>query len=229
MRKRLKATNDSWRVNETYVRVKGQWRYLYRAVDSSGATLDFLLSAKQDAEAAQRFLAKALDRENHVAPRVIHTDGHGAYPPAVAQLKSDGVLEETCRHRAGRYLNNIVEQDRRAIKRWVKASQHFRSFWAARRTLAGYEALHMMRKGQAFGYSSAGGAVALQAFILLMREQSPPGPARDKNEKRLRLREIIRRSSKQRYLDSAGGGYPPYSAPEGAEWKARRSDLPKSK
>src|SRR5204862_3329112 len=71
LRKRLKSTNDSWRVDETYVRVKGQWRYLYRAVDSSGATLDFLLSAKQDAVAAKRFLAKALGRPNHVAPRVI--------------------------------------------------------------------------------------------------------------------------------------------------------------
>jgi transposase, IS6 family len=69
-------------VDETYVRVKGKWRYLYRAVDSSGATLDFLLSAKQDAEAARRFLAKALGRQNHAAPRVIHTDGHTAYPPA---------------------------------------------------------------------------------------------------------------------------------------------------
>src|SRR5690349_9509919 len=85
LRKQLKATNDSWRVDETYVRVKGQWRYLYRAVDSSGATLDFLLSAKQDAQAARRFLAKALGRQNHPAPRVIHTDGHGAYPPAVAR------------------------------------------------------------------------------------------------------------------------------------------------
>src|SRR4051794_37714967 len=87
LRKRLQATNDSWRVDETYVRVKGQWRYLYRAVDSSGATLDFLLSAKQDAEAAKRFLAKALGRQNHPAPRVIHTDGHGAYPPAIVQLE----------------------------------------------------------------------------------------------------------------------------------------------
>jgi IS6 family transposase len=120
LRKRLKATNDSWRVDETYVRVKGQWRYLYRAVDSSGATLDFLLSAKQDAEAAKRFLAKALGRPNHAAPRVIHTDGHAAYPPAVAQLKDDGALAETCRHRVGRYLNNLVEQDHRAIKRRVK-------------------------------------------------------------------------------------------------------------
>jgi IS6 family transposase len=89
LRKRFKATNDSWRVDETYVRVKGQWRYLYRAVDPSGATLDFLLSAKQDAAAAKRFLAKALGRENHPELRVIHTDGHGAYPPAVEGLRTE--------------------------------------------------------------------------------------------------------------------------------------------
>src|ERR671929_2140112 len=164
LRKRLKSTNDSWRVDETYVRVKGQWRYLYRAVDSSGATLDFLLSAKQDAEAATRFLAKALGRPNHPEPRVIHTDGHAAYPPAIAQLKTDGVLDESCRHRVGRYLNNLVEQDHRAIKRRVKASQHFRSFWGAWRTLAGYEAVAMLHKGQASGSSSDGGAVPLPAL-----------------------------------------------------------------
>jgi transposase, IS6 family len=76
LRRHLKPTNDSWRMDETYVRVKGKWRYLYRAVDSSGATLDFLLSAKQDGAAAKRFLAKALGRANHPAPRVINTDGH---------------------------------------------------------------------------------------------------------------------------------------------------------
>jgi IS6 family transposase len=80
-------TNDSWRVDETYIRVKGKWRYLYRAVDASGATLDFLLSAKQDAAAAKRFLAKALGRQNHPAPRVINTDGHSAYPPAMVVLQ----------------------------------------------------------------------------------------------------------------------------------------------
>lgn len=168
LRKRLKATNDSWRVDETYVRVKGQGRYLYRAVDSSGATLDFLLPAKQDAEAARRFLAKALGRQNHPAPRVIHTDGHGAYPPAVEQLKTEGALDKNCRHRVGRYLNNLVEQDHRAIKRRGKASQHFRSFWGAWRTLTGYEAVAMIRKGQAFGSSPNGGAVPVHAFILSM-------------------------------------------------------------
>ncbi len=83
LRPRLRPTNDSWRVDETYIRVKGEWRYLYRAVDSSGATIDFLLSAKQDAAAAGRFLAKALGRQNNPVPRVINTDGHSAYPPAI--------------------------------------------------------------------------------------------------------------------------------------------------
>src|SRR6516164_9304162 len=105
LRRHLKLTNDSWRMDETYVRVKGKWRYLYRAVDSTGATLDFLLSAKQDAAAAKRFLAKALGGANHPAPRVINTDGHAAYPLAVAQLKGAGDLAEDCRHRPVPYLN----------------------------------------------------------------------------------------------------------------------------
>ena len=88
-------------MDETYIRVKGKWRYLYRAVDSSSATLDFFLSAKQDAAAAKRFLAKALGRQNHPAPRVINTDGHAAYSPAVVQLKAEGALAEDCRHRPG--------------------------------------------------------------------------------------------------------------------------------
>src|SRR6201993_4579865 len=87
LRSKLKSTKDSWRVDETYVRVKGKWRYLYRAVDSSGATVDFLLSAKQDAAAARRFLSKALGGANHPEPRVINTDEHAAYPPAIVRLK----------------------------------------------------------------------------------------------------------------------------------------------
>src|ERR1700735_10190 len=94
LRKRLKTTNDSWRGDETYVRVKGKWVYLYRAVDSTGATIDFLLSAKRDAAAAERFLAKALGGENHSAPRVINTDEHAGYPPAIVRLKAEETLEE---------------------------------------------------------------------------------------------------------------------------------------
>src|SRR6478736_2350517 len=146
LRKRLKATNDSWRVDETYVRVKGKWVYLYRAVDSTGATIDFLLSAKRNAAAAERFLTKALGGENHPAPRVINTDKHAAYLPAIVELKAGRVLEEKCTHRPVQYLNNVLEQDHRAIKRRVRASQHFRSFWGAWRTIADYEAIHMIPK-----------------------------------------------------------------------------------
>ena len=166
LRKRLKPTNDSWRVDETYIRVKGKWVYLYRAVDSTGATIDFLLSAKCDAAAAERFLAKALGGANHPAPRVINTDKHAAYPPAIVRLKAEAALEENCHHRPVQYLNNVLEQDHRAIKRRVRASQHFRSFWGAWRTIAGYEAVHMIRKGQACESAPGERAVLLHHFIL---------------------------------------------------------------
>jgi IS6 family transposase len=94
-------------------------------VDSSGATFDFLLSAKQDAPAAKRFLTNALGTANHTTPRVINTDKHPAYPPAIVQLKDEGVLEENCQHRPVQYLNNLLEQDHRAIKRRVRAPTFF--------------------------------------------------------------------------------------------------------
>src|SRR6202521_2233581 len=166
LRKRLKATNDSWRVDETYVRVKGKWVYLYRAVDSTGATIDFLLSAKRDAAAAERFLAKALSGANHPAPRVINTDKHAGYPPAIVQLKAAGALEGNCRHRPVQDLNNFLEQDHPAVKRRVNGSQQFRSVWATWRTIAGYEAIHMIRKGQAC-WNAAGAKIGLlHRFIL---------------------------------------------------------------
>ena len=146
LRSRLRPTNDSWRVDEAYIRVKGKWVYLYLAVDSTGASIDFLLSAKRDAAAAERLLAKALGGDNRPAPRVINTDEHAGYPPAIVRLKADGALQENCRHRPVQYLNNVLEQDHRTIKRRIRASQHFRSFWGAWRTIAGYEAIHMIRK-----------------------------------------------------------------------------------
>ena len=153
-------------MDETYIRVKGKWVYLYRAVDSSGATIDFLLSAKRDAAAAERFLAKALGGENHPAPRVINTDEHAGYPPGIVRLKAEETLDENCRHRPVQYLNNVLEQDHRAIKHRVRASQHFRSFWGAWRTIDGYEAIHMICKGQA-GYSAAGARVGLLHHFIL--------------------------------------------------------------
>jgi transposase-like protein len=147
-RRELTPTNRSWRVDETYIRVAGRWTYLYRAVDSAGATIDFLLSPTRDLEAARRFFRKALQSPGHPRPRVINVDGNPSYPVAVAELKRDGVLGRRCRCRPVPYLNNIVEQDHRAIKKRVNASLGFRSFDGAWRTIQGYEAMHMIRKGQ---------------------------------------------------------------------------------
>src|ERR1700724_1968941 len=149
LRRHLKPTNKSWRVDETYIRVKGRWCYLYRAVDSTGATIDFLLSALRDAAAAKRLFRNALSDSSHPQPRVINTDQARLYGSAIAGVKEEGTLRRCCRHRPVQYLNNILEQDHRAIKRRVKAKQSFREFRAARRTIEGYEAMHMIRKGQA--------------------------------------------------------------------------------
>ena len=161
-RPELRRTNGSWRVDETYLRVAGKWTYLYRAVDSTGATIDFLLSARRDAAAAKRFLQKAL--QGHPRPRVINVDGNPSYPKAIAELKKTGELGRRCRCRPIRYLNNIVEQDHRAIKRRVRASQGFRSFRAAARTIQGLERMNMIRKGQV-RWLGKGEIVGQVAFI----------------------------------------------------------------
>ncbi|MFK8184564.1 MAG: IS6 family transposase [Phormidesmis sp.] len=144
----LRPTNDSWRVDETYVKVRGKWKYLYRAVDSEGNTLDFMLSAKRDAKAAKRFLSKVLNASHTIEPRVITVDKNAAYPPAIAGLKAEKALSETTETRQVKYLNNLVEQDHRFIKRRVKPGLGFGSFNTARRALKGYEAMNMIRKGQ---------------------------------------------------------------------------------
>src|SRR5947209_5255775 len=155
LRSHLKPTNKSWRVDETYIRVRGRWCYLYRAIDSTGATIDFLLSALRDAAAAKRLLRRALRDPAHPQPRVINTDQARLYGSAIAGGKEEGTLCRRCCHRPVQYLNNILEQDHRAIKRRVKAKQGFREFRAAQRTIDGYEAMHMIRKGQARWVSAA--------------------------------------------------------------------------
>ena len=115
----LRPTNDSYRVDETYAKIKGKWSYLYRAVDSTGQTIDFMLSAKRDARAAKRFFRKMLKLPQHSSPRVINVDQNRAYPPAVEELKQEGALSVAAQLRQCKYLNNIVEQDHRFIKRRV--------------------------------------------------------------------------------------------------------------
>ena len=151
IRPHLHCTNDSWRVDETYVKVKGRWKYLYRAVDSLGNTLDFLLSAKRDTSAAERFLRKTLKASHTQMPRVINVDKNAAYPPAVDDLKADEQLSETTELRHVLYLNNRVEQDHRFIKRLTKPGMGFGSFYTARRTLRGFETMNMIRIGQVQG------------------------------------------------------------------------------
>jgi transposase-like protein len=147
-RRYLKPTNDSWRVDETYIKVRGKWKYLYRAVDSEGNTLDFLLTAKRDAKAAKRFLTKVLNGPHTQEPRVINVDKNLAYPPAIKKLQKEECLPKSTKLRQVKYLNNIVEQDHRAIKTLVNPGMGFGSFDSARRTLKGYEAMNMIRKGQ---------------------------------------------------------------------------------
>ena len=148
MRSHLRTSNGSWRVDETYIKVKGRWTNLYRAVDSRGQTIDFLLSARRDAAAAKRFFRKALCQPHTVNPRTITVDKNAAYPKAIAEMKGTGELWRRSRLRQCKYLNNIIEQDHRRIKRLTGPALGFGNFRTARRTLAGYEAMAMMRKEQ---------------------------------------------------------------------------------
>ena len=154
--------NKSWRVDETYVRVKGRWCYLSRAIDSTGATIDFVLSGLRDAAAATRLFRKALTVPSHPQPSVINTDQARLYGAAISGVKKEGILRHRCRHRPIQYVNNILEQDHRAIKRRVTVKQGFREFHAARRTIQGYEAMHMIRKGQARRLNGSDGRQQIQ-------------------------------------------------------------------
>jgi transposase, IS6 family len=116
IRPHMRLTNDSYRVDETYVKIKGEWKYLYRAVDSTGQTIDFMLSVKRDARAAKHFFRKMLEAASHSSPRVINVDKNPAYPPAVEQLKGEGTLPNRTQLRWCKYLNNLIEQDHRFIK-----------------------------------------------------------------------------------------------------------------
>ena len=143
-RARKRPVGPSWRLDETYVRVKGGWRYLYRAVDKAGATVDFLLTAKRDRKAALRFLREAI-RWNGT-PKKITIDKSGANTAAIESHNAK--TEADIEIRQIKYLNNIVEQGHRAIKRQTRPMLGFKSFWSAAVTLAGIEIMHMIRKGQ---------------------------------------------------------------------------------
>ena len=147
-RRHLKPTNKSWRLDETYIKVKGQERFLYRAVDSVGQTIDFLLTAKRDAAAAKRFFRRALAQTGNPMPRVINVDKNRSYPLAVEGLKQEGIIQRRCQLRQCKYLNNVVEQDHRNVKRRTWLAKGYGSVVTAWRTLRGIEAMDMIRKGR---------------------------------------------------------------------------------
>jgi len=150
-RPHVKGTTDSWRVDETYIKVKKEWVYLYRAVDSRGNTLEFFLSPTRDAGAAKRFFLKMLAASHTSEPRVINVDKNAAYPKAFNELKAEGRIPQSCELRPVKYLNNLIEQDHRFIKRLTKPGLGFFSLETAWRTIRGFEIMNMMRKGQLQG------------------------------------------------------------------------------
>ena len=139
MRRHLRPCRGPWHIDETYLRVGGQWRYLYRAVDGTGQTIDFLLSAKRDKQAAKRFFRRALGRDNTRNPRTIVTDRLKSYPGAFREMKRDGELWRFTRHRRGRWLNNMVEQDHRGIKGRYRPMQGFKCPRSAARFCRGHD------------------------------------------------------------------------------------------
>ncbi|HEX6708023.1 MAG TPA: IS6 family transposase [Albitalea sp.] len=143
-RRRKRPVGSSWRVDETYIKVGGRWKYLYRAVDRLGHTVDFLLTAKRDVAAARRFFERAIDL--HDVPEKISIDKSGANTAAVSSLIDDsGAAIEL---RQSKYLNNLVEQDHRAVKRRTRPMLGFKEFRSAARIITGIETMHMIRKGQ---------------------------------------------------------------------------------
>ena len=147
-RPHLKPVNKSYRIDETYIKVKSQDKYLYRALDSTGQTIDFLLAARRDTSAAKRFLRKAIEGCGNAMPRVMNVDKNPAYPAAVEALKADGSIPRRVALRQCKYLNNLIEQDHRTVKKRVWLAKGYGSFQSAWRTLQGIETVHMIRKGQ---------------------------------------------------------------------------------
>jgi transposase, IS6 family len=160
----LKPTNKSYRIDETYIKVKGQDKYLYRALDSTGQTIDFLLTAKRDKAAAKRFLVRAIEASGNPMPRVMNVDKNPSYPAAMDALKAEAVIPRRVILRQCKYLNNIIEQDHRTVKKRAWLAKGYGAFRSAWRTLQGIEAVNMIRKGRV-RWLAKGDAVGQALFI----------------------------------------------------------------
>jgi transposase-like protein len=161
--RRKRSVWTSWRLDETYIKVKGEWKYLYRAVDKFGKTIDLLLTEQRDEKAARKFLNKAIGRHCGV-PEKITIDGSAANEAAIKSYNEEHGTSIVIRKT--KYLNNIVEQDHRGIKRVTRPMLGFKSFEAAQSTLTGIELLRMLRKGQLDGEEMEGLTVAEQFYKL---------------------------------------------------------------
>jgi IS6 family transposase len=137
---------------------------VYTQLDSTGQTIDFLLTAKRDAAAAKRFLRKAIDASGNPMPRVMNVDKNPAYPATVEALKAEGSIPRRVALRPCRYLNNVIEQDHRTVKKRVWLAKGYGSFQSAWRTLQGIETVHMIRKGRV-RWLAKGDAVGQAHFI----------------------------------------------------------------
>jgi putative transposase len=153
----------SWRMDETYIKVKGQWYDLYRAVDKYGQTIDFLLTEHRDTEAALRFLKKAIRRNG--LPEMITIDGSDANEAAIKRYNQEHGTAIAIRQ--VKYLNNIIEQDHRGVKRVTRPMLGFKSFAAAQDTLVGIELMHMIKKKQMVGEAGDEGLTAAELFYSL--------------------------------------------------------------
>jgi transposase-like protein len=148
IRQHLKMSGTSYRLDETYIKVGKSCKHLYRAVDKEGQTIEFMLSAKRDTSAAKRFFKKLMRAEHRRLPFSISVDKNAAYPEAFSTSQAERIVSRDCELGRVKYLNNVIEQDHRFIKKKVRASQCFKSFHTAARTLEGIESINMIRKGQ---------------------------------------------------------------------------------
>lgn len=160
----LKKTNDSWKLDETYVKIKGVWHYLYRAIDKSGQTLDWMLSRHRNKKSAKRFFKKTLANAHVVCPRVINVDKSPTFPPALSELQDEGELPRDTKLRPIKYLNNAMENDHKFTKSKSRYRQWYQSFETARRAITDMETMRMIQKGQ-LRYITKGHVRAQNNFI----------------------------------------------------------------
>jgi transposase, IS6 family len=141
------SRSGSWRVDETYVRVGGKWKYLFRAVDKHGRLIAFMLSDRRNTNAAYRFLRKAIKAMSTYPPSSITTDKLASYPGAILRLQNEGLLPKDVVHRTSKYLNNVIEAYHGALKRVIRPTRGFQTMKTAAATLKGFEIMCMIRRG----------------------------------------------------------------------------------